>query len=90
MLKRYVLLVLGVIALVVGVMITVVALTSGYVWFAYSPVAAGDDVQFEFVPDMSPIPGLVLLVVGTALTAGWTGWMLGRRTGNAAAPPPTA
>lgn len=66
---------LGAALLVAGIVLWL-RTSIGFGWFAYAPLT-----DQTFVPAM-PGPGwlsLVLAVVGSALLAGWTGFLLGRR-----------
>ena len=68
-------LLLGAALLVAGIVLWL-RTSASFGWFAYAPLT-----DQTFVPTM-PGPGwlpLVLAVVGSALLAGWTGFLLGRR-----------
>jgi heme/copper-type cytochrome/quinol oxidase subunit 1 len=70
-------LLLGAALLVAGIVLWF-RTSASFGWFAYAPLT-----DQTFVP-VTPGPGwlsLVLAVVGAALLAGWTGFLLGRRRG---------
>ena len=49
--------------------------TLSFGWFAYAPLS-----DATFVPAVpTPWLALVIAIVGTALLAGWTGYLVGRR-----------
>jgi len=76
--RRFGVLALGVIGVVVGVVLLLPRPTpSSFGWTAYAPLA-----NTTFVPQYvtgSLVLSTVLVLVGLALTAGWIGFALGRR-----------
>lgn len=72
--RRWVVLVVGLAALIVGIVLLNQS-TASFGWFAYAPLS-----QATFV-GMSPYvsPGLLLTAAGLVLIAGWVGFRMGRR-----------
>jgi heme/copper-type cytochrome/quinol oxidase subunit 1 len=75
--RRWGLLVLGLVGMVAGVILLSRPATVSFGWTAYAPLSNRTYVPPEFLDPY--FWGTPILVVGTALTAGWVGFALGRR-----------
>ncbi len=76
--RRWVLLVLGLIGMIVGAVLLTRPTPASFGWTAYAPLS-----NTVFVPPFVSagfVLGAVLGLLGLALTAGWIGFALGRRT----------
>ena len=75
LLARWSLPIVGVVALAVGVLLVTKKEPASFGWFAYAPLS-----NEAFMP-MSPfnVAGLVFIVAGLVLMAGWVGFQLGSR-----------
>jgi heme/copper-type cytochrome/quinol oxidase subunit 1 len=67
--------IVGVVSLVVGVLLITKKEPASFGWFAYAPLS-----NEAFTP-MSPfnVAGLIVVVAGLILIAGWVGFQLGSR-----------
>lgn len=77
--RRWAVLVLGVILVGVAVAIAVTQPVS-FGWFAYAPLS-----NSSYVPTLSPVVAMpsgaaAMLIVGLVLIAAWVGFRLGRRS----------
>jgi len=78
LLRRWGLLVLGLIGMIVGVVLLTRPAPASFGWTAYAPLS--NTVYVPPVVGSTFFPGVVLALVGLAVTAGWVGFALGRRT----------
>jgi len=74
--RRWGLLALGLIGMVVGLILLFRPIPSSFGWTAYAPLSA--TTFLPYVP-ASYVVGAMILAVGVALAAGWVGFALGRR-----------
>ena len=76
--RRWGLLVLGLIGMIAGAILLTRPTPAAFGWTAYAPLT-----KTTFVPPFvtgSFVLAVLLTVLGLALTAGWVGFVLGRRT----------
>ncbi|MEP6842042.1 MAG: hypothetical protein ABJA11_00890 [Pseudolysinimonas sp.] len=76
-LRRYGILALGLIGMIVGAILLASRPTASFGWTAYAPLS-----NTAFVPPFatpSLYLGVALLAIGLVLVAGWIGFALGRR-----------
>ena len=77
-LRQWGLLVLGLIGMIVGELLLTRTTPASFGWTAYAPLS-----NTLYVPSIvtgTLILGALLMALGLALTAGWVGFRLGRRT----------
>jgi heme/copper-type cytochrome/quinol oxidase subunit 1 len=80
--RRFGVLALGVIVLVVGIVAQVaIVRTASFGWTAYAPLSS-----VTFTPSVAPILPLIEIGVGAVLIAAWVGYRLGRRAPRGSGP----